>query len=110
MNVLGREIIRTINYETQEQKVILTFITEYALPPSVLLALQNVLNDLSTIDLEVIVTRSLFEVDHLNHKVFRKPDLTPIEQNMMNIQNASGVLIRRSDIEAHVHLEYEWFH
>ena len=110
MNGLGREIIRTVNYETQEQPILLLFITEYALPQNMLLALQNVLDNLSTLDLELIITRSLFEVNHRNHRVFREPDITLIEQSMMDLQSASGVLVRRFDRENHVRLDYEWFH
>ena len=110
MDGLGREIIRTINYETQEQTILLIFIIEYALPPNVLLTLQNTLNNLSTIDLEIIITRSLFEVNSQNHRVFRQSDITLIERDLMDLQGASGVLVRRFDLENQVQLDYEWFH
>lgn len=106
---LNREIIRVINYVTEEQTIIISFITAYALNPEVLFTLQNMLNTLTTLELEVIITRSLFDIEHRNHRVYRANDLSDPEINLLTIHNATGVLVRRINSNNFVQIDYEWF-
>ena len=106
MNRVGRVTVKIIRYATEDGLVILSFTLED--PPRNLHQLQTALNTLTLSEIELIIVRSLFDLNHDNHRIYAINDVTVIEQNIFNIIGAREAIIWRRDVNDEIILEYEW--
>ena len=106
MNRVRREIVRNIRYATDTGLIILSFALEEL--PNDILPLQNALNTLTLSEMEIIITRSLFDLTHNTRRVYTLNDLSVFETPLLQTIGLQEVIISRTDHEDHVHLEYRW--
>ena len=104
---MGRITVRVIRYATDGALIVLSFTTEDIIQP--LLELQTALNSLTLTEIEIIITRSLFDLSDSDHRVYPRVQLSEPEIRILDLLDLSSILIRRTDTNTQVNLEYEWF-
>lgn len=104
---VNRFTVRNVRYATDGALIILSFTTEEVIQP--ILELQTALDSLTLTEIEIIITRSLFDLSDSDHRVYTRNQLSRVEINILNLLEQSSVLIRRTDTNPQVNLEYEWF-
>ena len=100
--------IRSINYAMAEQLIILIFTSREVLNLNLLNQVYNILNQFSLENIELILTRSFFDLNPGENRIYMLNELTFFEAPILQLLNITSITVRRTDFADRVEIEYEW--
>ena len=91
-------LLRTVHYlPERDERIVLVMDLDHELEPDQVQNVRNAFHDLGREEIELIIVRSLFDVDPNGDCVYSMDALQDFEREIMHLGRATNVMIFRTD-------------